>query len=46
MFDFEEEVKKFSPSKELDLQDEAVLDRKEPDITDILDTLLKERRAK
>ena len=46
MSNFEEEVRKFSPSKELDLQDESVLDRKEPDITDILDTLLKEKRSK
>lgn len=45
MFNFEEEVAKFTPSREIDKLEESLLDSKEPDITDLLDSLIKERRG-
>lgn len=40
MFNFDEEIAGFSPSLEIDQAEEAVLDSKNIDITDILETLL------
>ncbi|MDD6101670.1 MAG: hypothetical protein PUB67_00990 [Clostridiales bacterium] len=40
MFNFDEEIAGFSPSLEIDQAEEAVLDSKNIDITDILEALL------
>lgn len=40
MFNFEEEVAKFSPSLEIEQAEEAVLENRNLDITDILDSLV------
>ncbi|MBP3237954.1 MAG: hypothetical protein J6M24_02545 [Lachnospiraceae bacterium] len=44
MFNFEEELEKFVPSKEIDKAEESVIDSMNPDITDILESLLKENK--
>ncbi len=44
MFNFDEEIAKFTPSKEIEKAEENVLDSINPDISDILDSLLKERK--
>ena len=45
MFNFEEEIEKFTPSKEIEKAEENVLDQINPDINDILESLIKERRT-
>lgn len=44
MFNFDEEIANFTPSLEVDHAEEAVLDSKNIDITDILETLLSEKK--
>ncbi|MBQ8280793.1 MAG: hypothetical protein IJZ25_00115 [Lachnospiraceae bacterium] len=45
MLNFEEEVSKFSPSLEVDSATEAVYDNMNPDIADILDELLADKKG-
>ncbi len=40
MIDFEEELKKFHPSLEVDDTERSVMDRDEPDILDLLFSML------
>lgn len=40
MFNFDEEIASFSPSLEIDQAEAAVLDSKNIDVTDILETLI------
>ncbi|MCR4590823.1 MAG: hypothetical protein K5668_08390 [Lachnospiraceae bacterium] len=40
MIDFDEELKKFHPSLEVDDTEQAVMDRDEPDILDLLFSML------
>ncbi len=42
MIDFEEELKKFQPSLEVEEAEEAIYDRDLTDMTDILRAMLKE----
>lgn len=42
MIDFEEELKKFKPSLEVDEAEEAIYNRDLTDMTDILQEILKE----
>ncbi|MBQ2048077.1 MAG: hypothetical protein II487_03740 [Schwartzia sp.] len=44
MLDFDEEIQKFSPSKEIDKNEEAVMANANPDISEIIDSLLRERK--
>lgn len=44
MLNFEEEVAKFSPSLEVDRAAEAVYDNMTPDIADILEELLTDKK--
>ncbi|MGN0166269.1 MAG: hypothetical protein ACI39R_08820 [Lachnospiraceae bacterium] len=46
MLNFEEEVAKFTPSLEIERATEAVYDTMGPDITDILDELLSDKKEK
>ena len=42
MFDFEEELKKFKPSLEIDQAEEAIYKNDLRDVTDILEDMMKE----
>ncbi len=44
MIDFEEELKKFKPSLEVEEAEDAIYDRDLTDMTDILQEILKEAR--
>ena len=44
MLDFEEELKKFRPSLEIDQVEDNVYNNKLTDVTDLLDEMLKEIR--
>ncbi|MEY8516016.1 hypothetical protein AALC25_03615 [Lachnospiraceae bacterium 29-84] len=44
MIDFEEELKKFKPSLEVEEAEDAIYDRDLTDMTDIVKELLKETR--
>ena len=44
MIDFEEELKKFKPSLEVEEAEDAIYDRDFTDMTDIVKELLKETR--
>lgn len=44
MIDFEEELKKFQPSKEVDETEDYLISRNITDMTDILEELLKENK--
>ena len=44
MLDFDEEIQKFSPSREIDKNEESVMANANPDINDIIDSLLRERK--
>ena len=43
MIDFEEELKKFQPSLEVEEAEDAIYDRDLTDMTDILPEMMKER---
>ena len=44
MIDFEEELKKFKPSLEVEEAEDAIYDRDLTDMTDIMQEILKESR--
>lgn len=44
MLDFEEELKKFKPSKEVDDAEDTIINRDITDLTDIMMELLKETK--
>lgn len=44
MIDFEEELKKFKPSLEVEEAEDAIYDRDLTDMTDIMQEILKEAR--
>ena len=44
MIDFEEELKKFEPSMDIDEAEDAIYNRDLPDLMDILQEMLKESR--
>lgn len=46
MIDFEEELKKFKPSLEVEEAEDAIYDRDLTDMTDIMQEILKEARQK
>ena len=41
--DFEEELKKFKPSKELENAEDAIMNRNMQDMTDIMQEILKDK---
>lgn len=45
MIDFEEELKKFEPSLEIEQVEDAVYNRKYDDVTDVVKELLAEMRS-
>lgn len=45
MINFEEELKKFKPSMEIEQVEDAVYNRKYDDVTDVVKELLKEFRS-
>lgn len=46
MIDFEEEIKKFKPSLEVDEAEDAIYNNDAPDITEIISELIKEASGK
>lgn len=46
MLNFNEEIEKFTPSKEIDKAEENMLDGMNPDIAEILDSLINEQRER
>ena len=44
MLDFEEELKKFRPSPEIDLVEDTVYNNNLSDVTDFMDEMLKEMK--
>jgi len=44
MLDFEEELKKFSPSLEIDQVEDTVYNNNLSDVTDLMDEMLKEMK--
>ena len=45
MINFDEEVAKFQPSLEVDQAEEAIFNNDLTDIADVIDTILKEKKA-
>ena len=43
MLDFEEELKKFKPSKELENAEDAIMNMNMQDLTDIMQEILKDK---
>lgn len=46
MIDFEEELRKFQPSPEVDEADEAIYKRDLRDVNDIIEELLRQRKKR
>ncbi|MFW5629965.1 hypothetical protein [Acetivibrio ethanolgignens] len=45
MIDFEEEIKKFEPSLDIDQAEDAIYHNDMTDVTDIIKEILKDRRS-
>ena len=46
MINFDEEIKKFQPSLEVDQAEEAIFNNDLTDISDVIDSILKEKKDK